>query len=61
MKTTDGVPAAIESIGVAGRCANEQEKAYVKQAVFLLRYRMKFLSQQRQAGEHADKPDAPQR
>jgi len=30
-------------IGVAGRCGSEEEKAYVKQAVFLLRYRMRFM------------------
>jgi hypothetical protein len=33
-------------IGVAGRCGSEEEKAYVKQAVFLLRYRIKFLAGQ---------------
>jgi len=30
-------------IGVAGRCNSDEEKAHLKQAVFLLRFRMKFL------------------
>lgn len=34
------VPAPV--IGVAGRCTNDEEKAYVRQAVFLLRYRIRF-------------------
>lgn len=33
---------SVVPIGVAGRCSNDEEKAYVKQAVFLLRYRLKF-------------------
>lgn len=35
--------ASSNMIGVAGRCGSEEEKAYVKQAVFLLRYRMRFM------------------
>lgn len=36
-------PRAPPMIGVAGRCSNDEEKAYVKQAVFLLRYRMRIV------------------
>lgn len=28
-------------IGVAGRCSTDEERSYVKQAVFLLRYRIR--------------------
>jgi hypothetical protein len=35
--------ASSDLIGVAGRCGSEEEKAYVKQAVFLLRYRMRCI------------------
>lgn len=47
----DRPPARTDSnlIGVAGRCTSDEEKAYVKQAVFLLRYRMRFMSGQRDA------------
>jgi hypothetical protein len=40
------VRASSHLIGVAGRCGSEEEKAYVKQAVFLLRYRIRFLAGQ---------------
>lgn len=42
MEGRDGLQPSGPWIGVAGRCATDEEKSYVKQAIFLLRYRMKF-------------------
>ena len=36
-----GTRASSPFIGVAGRCVTDEEKSFVKQAVFLLRYRLR--------------------
>ncbi len=43
MRDLPGVRASSPQIGVAGRPTTDEERSYVKQAVFLLRFRMRHM------------------